>query len=124
VVYVEPGKNGRPQRKKAALSELLARLRGAGMAVEAVETKRADPRELVLKATAQLQGQIELMAKLMGQLNDGNQVNVNVGTAVQVGSAGDNGSGWDLSALDDDELDTFERLLEKVTTKGVVGNGR
>jgi hypothetical protein len=43
-----------------------------------VESKHADPRELILKTAAQLQNQTELLAKLLGELNDAPQVNVTI----------------------------------------------
>ena len=67
VTYLEPGrKGGRP--KKAPVSELLARIEGAGYQVISCESKHADPRELILKTANRLQGQVELLAKLMGEL--------------------------------------------------------
>ena len=67
VTYYEPGQEaGRP--KKAPISQLLARIEGAGYQVESWESKHADPRELILKTANRLQGQVELLAKLMGEL--------------------------------------------------------
>lgn len=69
-------KGGVQQREKAALSQLLSRVEEGGVVVERWETKYADPRELALKTAAQLKAQLELLAKLMGQLDERAQVNV------------------------------------------------
>lgn len=70
----------RTVRRKATLAELLAKVAGssaeAGRTVTMVETKHADPRELVLKTAGRLQPQIELLAKLIGELDERLQVNI------------------------------------------------
>lgn len=76
VIYREPGPNGTPLQRKARLSRLLAKLEDAGVAVDRGEVKHADIRELVLKTAANLQGQLELIAKLVGQLDERPQVNL------------------------------------------------
>ncbi len=76
VTYEEPGPRGTPIRRKAALSTLLARLDEGGVAAVRWETKHADPRELVLKTAGQLQGHLELLAKLVGQLDERPVVNL------------------------------------------------
>jgi len=78
VTYEEPGPNGKPVRRKEALDRLLARVEaaGEGVAVDRWESKHADPRELVLKTAQQLTGQTQLLAKLLGQLDERPQVNV------------------------------------------------
>jgi len=79
VTYMEQGAgdaNGRPLRKKASLAHLLALAEGSGAMVERWDTKYADPRELVLKTAQQLTGQTQLLAKLLGQLDERAQVNV------------------------------------------------
>lgn len=66
-------------RKKAKLSILLKQINdhhGNDLDFEMVETKHADPRDLVLKAAERLQGQIELLARLMGELKEQPIVNV------------------------------------------------
>jgi hypothetical protein len=71
-------------RHKATLAELLSRVSesssGAGglqrISVTMVETKHADPRDLVLKTAARLQDQLELLAKLLGELDERPQVNI------------------------------------------------
>jgi len=76
VTYEQPGDDGKPQRRKESLDRLLARVESAGVAVERWESKHADPRELVLKTAQQLTGQTQLLAKLLGQLDERPQVNV------------------------------------------------
>ncbi len=77
VTYVTSGDDGKPVRRKARLSALLARAEGGlGVMVERTETRIADPRELVLKTAQQLTGQTQLLAKLLGQLDERPQVNV------------------------------------------------
>jgi hypothetical protein len=69
VIYSELNDDGKLHRKRAPLSELLAKLEAEpGRMVEAVEIKRADPRELILKAIAQLRPVAELLARLEGRL--------------------------------------------------------
>jgi hypothetical protein len=64
-------------RHKATLAELLSRVEGgAGVDVAMVETKHADPRELILKTAARLQPQIELLAKLVSELDERPTLNV------------------------------------------------
>lgn len=63
----------RPLRKKARLSALLAQ---SGVDVESAETKYTDPRLLILRTSAQLQSNLELLAKLIGKLDDRPVVNV------------------------------------------------
>lgn len=76
VVYWGRDRNGQAVTKKAPLSEILARVEDAGVRVERWETKYADPRELALKVAAQLKGQTELLAKLMGDLQQEGTVNL------------------------------------------------
>jgi len=76
VTYAEPGADGKPVRRKVSLDRLLARLDASGATVERWESKHADPRDLVLKAAQQLTTQTQLLAKLLGQLDERPQVNV------------------------------------------------
>jgi len=76
VVYWGRDRNGQAVQKKAPLSEVLARAEDAGVRIERWETKYADPRELALKVAAQLKGQTELLAKLMGDLQQEGTVNL------------------------------------------------
>jgi hypothetical protein len=80
VVYEEPGGEGQPRLRRERLSILLARLAatetGLGLAVIATEVKHADPRELHLKAAGRLRDQLELLAKLVGELRDAPTVNI------------------------------------------------
>lgn len=75
----EVGTEDRPRmiRRKAPLSELLQRIEGR-YTVTAVETKYADPRELLLKSYDRLQGRLELVAKLLGELESQPTVNINI----------------------------------------------
>ncbi len=67
--YLETDEEGKTRKVKARLSELLDRANGQG-SILLVETKYADPRDLILKAYDRLQGMLELMAKLIGQLDE------------------------------------------------------
>lgn len=69
--------------KKAKLSALLARLEDAGVDALRGETRYADPRELILKTAARLQGNLELLAKLLGDLDERPHINVLVGAEWQ-----------------------------------------
>jgi hypothetical protein len=92
VTYEEERPGGRTVRRKATLAELLAKVNGSDRSpvrtVTMVETKHADPRELVLKTAARLQPQIELLAKLIGELDERPQVNILVSPEwVAIGTA-------------------------------------
>jgi hypothetical protein len=76
VIYTEPGPLGKPVQKKARLSLLLDRLQGKTVLYS--EIKHADPRELVLKTAAQLESQQELLAKLIGQLQQEGTTNITI----------------------------------------------
>ncbi len=76
VIYTEQGGGDKPVRKKDSLARLLAMAEGGGVMIERWDTKYADPRELVLKTAQQLTGQTQLLAKLLGQLDERPQVNV------------------------------------------------
>lgn len=65
VIYTEPGER---KTKKALLSQLLAKVETKGYKVHSWEYRIADPRRLILQTANQLQGQIELLAKLTEQL--------------------------------------------------------
>lgn len=78
VVFSEAGPDGTPVRKKKKLSELLALVEGTARVVELVETKHADPRELILRTHARLQSHQELIAKLLGELKDQPTINLTV----------------------------------------------
>lgn len=77
--------NGDPYtvRRKRKLSELLPTIESETRTITMVETKYADPRELVLKTANRLQGQMELLSKLMGDLSDGTTINI-LGDAIWV----------------------------------------
>ncbi len=83
VIYDEPEEQSNPdekpklKRQRASLSTLLDRIEGnLSVTVVVTERRMADPRELVLKTYDRLQGQLELIAKLIGQLNDRPQINI------------------------------------------------
>lgn len=79
VVYVEwtdAGDRQIPVRKSDTLARLLEKIEGTGLEVERLESKHADPRQLVLNTAAQLTKQIELLAKLTGELNETPEINV------------------------------------------------
>lgn len=78
VIYDEQhSPDEKPKRKRATLSTLLDRIEDKlGVTVVMTERRMADPRELILKTYDRLQGQLELIAKLIGQLDDRPQVNI------------------------------------------------
>jgi len=78
VIYEETGADGKPHQRKAPLDHLLARLGEAGMQPIGYESKHADPRELLLKAVAQLRPSIELLGELVGELDARGSINVTV----------------------------------------------
>ncbi len=78
VTYVEQKGDEKPVRRKRRLSELLEKVAGVAPDVRLVETRHADPRELVLAAAKRLDGHSELLARLLGQLKDSPSLNVNV----------------------------------------------
>jgi hypothetical protein len=76
VTYEAKGDDGKPVRKKASLSELLERLEGIAPEVRMVETKHADPRELLLQTARRLEGHADLMGRLLGELKEAPTVNI------------------------------------------------
>jgi hypothetical protein len=76
VIYLEHGADGKEHQRKAPLDALLARLGEGGLQPVGYEVKHADPRELVLKAVAQLRPSIELLGELVGELDARGTVNV------------------------------------------------
>jgi hypothetical protein len=63
-------------RRKATLDKLLQEARGeTTRSWTLVETKAADPRELIVTTSRQLKSQTELLAKLIGQLDERPQIN-------------------------------------------------
>lgn len=60
------------RRRKGKLSDLLetVRERGTDRTFTLVETKSADPRRLILQTVAELRPMIELLAKLVGELDE------------------------------------------------------
>lgn len=78
VVYSDPSTEGTPERRKAPLSELLARLDDTSYTIERWHYKHADPRELILKTHAQLNNSLELLAKLDGKLQQEGTINITI----------------------------------------------
>jgi hypothetical protein len=76
VTYLEPIGEDKVLRRKARLSALLPKIESQGLTVERVELKHADPRDLILKTAQRLEGQLELLARLLGELKDTATVNV------------------------------------------------
>jgi len=76
----ERGPAGRPVvvRRKARLSDLLPRVQALheGLAVTLIEHKAADPRKLIIDATARLEGHLRLLAELVGKLQTQGAVSV------------------------------------------------
>ena len=60
--------DGKPvyKNKRAALSELLAKVEGGGYLVQSAETTHSDPRKLMLDAIGRFHGVIDQLAKLTG----------------------------------------------------------
>jgi hypothetical protein len=76
VIYSETA-GGKTLRKRARLSALLERVaQRAKVTIERGEYRHADPRELILKTAAQTQSSLELLAKLIGELDERPQLNV------------------------------------------------
>ncbi len=76
VVYLEQGEDGKPVTRKAKLATMLGRLKESGFSVVRWESKHADPRDLILKTADRLQGNLELVAKLLGELDERPRINV------------------------------------------------
>ena len=76
VIYLEADDQGKSHQRKAPLDQLLVRLTEAGIHPTGWESKQADPRELILKAAAQLRPSIELLAKLVGELDERPTINI------------------------------------------------
>lgn len=74
IIYTVPGTDGKPTRKRDRLSTLLAKVNG--VTVVRWETKHEDPRNLLLRTAAGLQGHLELLGELMGELKRNPTVNL------------------------------------------------
>jgi hypothetical protein len=70
VVMFENDDEGRPRKSKAKLSELIDEIRGTGRAVSEVKYSIADPRMLLLKTQETLTKNLELIARLQGELTE------------------------------------------------------
>lgn len=75
VVYLDENTEGQMVRVKAPLSELIEK---TGKTVVSWESKRADPRDLILKAHARLDKSMELIGRLIGLLQEQATVNLTV----------------------------------------------
>lgn len=75
VIFCPPGSK---VPKKERLHVILGMLEEHGFTIKTWEIKHADPRELVLKTAASLQGQLELVARLTGLLDTSAKVNVGI----------------------------------------------
>jgi hypothetical protein len=64
--YNDRDDKGKPKRKKANLQELIGRLGEAGYEVDLLQSKSADPRELVLQSAAEIRAHLDFYAKLHG----------------------------------------------------------
>jgi hypothetical protein len=76
VTYEIPVEEGPAVRKKRRLSELLAEVAGVAPEVRLVETKHADPRQLVLQTAKRLEGAVELLARIRGEIKDTTVLNL------------------------------------------------
>lgn len=76
VVYLEYDEDGKPIRRVSRLQTLLDNLAG----VVEVHYKHADPRVLLLKTALTLKQQLELLARIQGQIKD---ITVNINTIKQ-----------------------------------------
>jgi hypothetical protein len=76
----ERGPGGRPMvvRRKARLSDLLPRVTASheGIDITLIEHKAADPRKLIIDATARLDGHLRLLAELVGKLQTQGAVSI------------------------------------------------
>lgn len=75
-------RHGRPvvKRRKATLAELIAKIETGIPTATAllVETKHADPRKLIVDTANALRPSVELLAKLVGQLDESPKTQINV----------------------------------------------
>lgn len=76
VTYMDMSE-GKTIRRKERLSVLLPRIEAEqDITIMAVESKYADPRQLVLQASGRLGDHLELLAKILGMIQGGPTVNV------------------------------------------------
>lgn len=64
VIYSETDSDGKEHRQKAQLTTLLAKIEDAGYGVVRVESRHADPRELLIRTARQLQAQLAFLSDL------------------------------------------------------------
>lgn len=67
-------RGGDPKRKRATLAELLERVANLDIAVQVVERRHADPRELVLKTAESAKSQMSLLVTVLDKLYNQQQV--------------------------------------------------
>ncbi|ADK81900.1 hypothetical protein [Sediminispirochaeta smaragdinae] len=75
VVLTEYDDEGKLQKEKRKLSDVIAEIEGTGKNVAEINYKIADPRKLILDTANTLNKQLELIARLQGELQD---VTVNI----------------------------------------------
>ena len=68
ITHMVPDIEGRMEKRKERLGQLLLDLQGSGIQVRDWSWKIADPRELILKASREAKGFLELYAKITGEL--------------------------------------------------------
>jgi hypothetical protein len=79
IIYWEDSNDGTPIKRKEKLSVLLYKVNTANkesLTFELAEIKNVDPSALLIKTANHLQRQLELIAKLRGELQDQTTVNV------------------------------------------------
>jgi hypothetical protein len=70
VVMEEYDDEGRVSREKRKLSDLINKIEGTGRSVTEVNYRIADPRKLILETANTLNKQLELIARIQGELKD------------------------------------------------------
>ncbi len=93
-------RGGDPKRKRATLADLLERVSSLDIAVQVVERKHADPRELVLKTADAAKAQMTLLVTVLDKLHSQQQVEA-FRAAV-------------LAAIDEAAPDVRDRIIEKL----------
>jgi len=80
IVYNVFSEGGKKIRQKDSLQRILNKINGEGnLDVVRVVAKVADPRELILKTSAEMREELKLVAQITGDLkNVGSEVNINI----------------------------------------------
>jgi hypothetical protein len=77
IVFEVPNGDGKLHRKRESLNIILRRIeQNSPCTIHSWESKRADPRKLLLDSVAQLRPLAELLARLEGKIRDGQQINI------------------------------------------------